>query len=270
MERRPMRRANQRSHRSRPLSLLLLVVLSALVAACGGDGGGGGLGGDPCKARLEAPTNLVVVLFDISGSTGTAAARARYREGFDTVLAAFADDGELHGEKSTVAVGAIDASTYISFKPLQCTFPEKGSGTNPLVHSAHVNKVQKRLNQQANKIIEGPRDETGTAILDAFAGVSRVFERQNADAKYLVMFSDMVEESERGRRLSKKDCEKLAGQTETRLEGVRGYVAGAGVSSKRISSERVEQVRGFWTCYFGALGGELSPANYGPTLLGFP
>jgi hypothetical protein len=252
--------------RRRSLSLLV----TALVAGCGGNSGNGP-GANPCLPPSETPANFIVILFDVSGSTGTDAARSRYREGLQTVLDAFGKDGAFHGKESTVAVGAIDANTQTSFDPRQCNYPEMESGANPLVHASKVNKAQKGLNEKASEIIDGPRTQSGSAIIDAVSAVSRLFYRHaDAEGKYLVIFSDMVEESGRGKGLTEADCPALSRATDAKLDDVQGYVAGAGVSTKPIPPERVDEVRKFWTCYFKELGGELSTSNYGPTLLGFP
>ena len=259
-----------RTHRSPRRSLCFLTVGVALLAGCGGSGNET-VGVDPCQVSNSDSANYTVVLFDVSNSTGTDAARSRYREGLETILRAHDNGGPLYGEESEVAVGAIDASTQVSFDPTQCQYPKKGSAANPLVHQSKVNKAHEGLREPAIKIIDGPRGEHGTDILDALDGVGRLFERnEGAERKSLILFSDMVEESERARRLKESDCQRLAQQAQTKLDSVRTYVVGAGVSSTQIPPERVDEVRKFWKCYVEALGGELASTDYGPTLLGFP
>jgi hypothetical protein len=243
-----------------------------VAASCGG-------GSHPvAKAGCKPPSSdaklgsIVVVLIDRSKSTGTPPIRASYTDSVNQVLASFKD-----GEGGLLAIAPIDENSLAHFNPVECVYPKKGASTNPLVFASNVDTVNHVAREKAARIIEGPRTTKGTTIFDALTSAGRLLykERDAADKRYLVILSDMVEESER-LRMSTPNLE--AGAVKTfiahersgpffpRLDGVDVYVAGAGISSSGGSSIHAENVERFWLKYFAATGARLDPVNYGSSL----
>ncbi len=116
-----------------------------------------------------------------------------------------------------------------------------------------------------------------TKILDAIQLADRVFRTYNRPKKVLVVFSDMIEESDhynfQKQKLSDAESQQIiaAEQKAGRLpalSGVRVYVIGSSVSGPS-SSERFESIERFWQAYFKATGADLSKERYGAALISF-
>ena len=221
--------------------------------------------------------NLAVVLFDISRSTGPNDVRAIYRDGFRNKILPFFD----HGEGGLLVLAPITADSIRSFNPLEYDYPHKGGNDNPLVYRSKTRELDRRATERANAIIGGPRERNGTAILDALTAAGRYLHRRGeTDHRYLVLFSDMVEQSPRGsftrQMLTPAGTAAFIKKERSspyfpRLSGADVYVVGAGVGggagAPNLPSDRIER---FWQRYIAAAGGHLDPDNYGPSLIEFP
>jgi hypothetical protein len=258
-----------------------LFAAAAVVATAGftaGCLGGGGSIATGCKAPPGDAqfANLVVVLVDRSRSTGGASVGNDYRQGFDSILDFF-----KNGDGGILAVAPIDADSLAHFQPLECLYPKKGSNDNPLVYSSKVNGMNKREAEDVDSIVSSPRGRQGTSIFDGLTSAGRLLHKQesNADHRYLVIFSDMVENSDRLKMpktnltpsyISKFTSHEKSGPYFPNLDGVDVYVAGAGITQSGSSSLKSESIERFWMKYFDETGASLDSDNYGSTLTSFP
>jgi hypothetical protein len=218
---------------------------------------------------------LTVVLFDVSPSTHSEEIRARYRNGFARVVDAMAADGGI------LLADVIDAKplTHSTF-PVRAEFEEfSGASHNPLTFREEVDQKKRDARQAAAAILEERPEEGGTAILDALDVAARALGPHDGP-KYLVLFSDMIEVSDRytfrGDGLDPAsveafiEVERATGRLPD-LAGVHVYVVGAGAdTSDRIDGARFLAMRDFWLAYFEAAGARLPMERYGAAFLEFP
>jgi uncharacterized Rossmann fold enzyme len=252
--------------RTNGIALAGLVSCLALAAT-----GCGLIGGGP-KPEEQ---NIVVVLFDKSNSTQSKAVRRRYLDGYKQVLKFFAD-----GAGGILAADVIDENSLLhSSYPVQVKLDKKSiAGKNAYVRKTDID--DKAL-APALRIIDAPAEKKGTAILDALTVAERFFDNYpDAEHRYLVIFSDMVEESDHLR--FRKDVLTPRGmrafiareRRDRRLPNLARtevYVVGAGASvASNMKPETVRKIEEFWLEYFLATGADLPPARYGATLIRFP
>jgi hypothetical protein len=223
----------------------------------------------------DKPSSVTVVLFDISKSTGSSQTRKRFEAGFALVERFLSEQGGI------VAVDVIDANPLAHSNPERAVVPTKGFNTNELQHKKAVERALDPVSAQARRIIAGTRTAAGTAILDSFRLGERIFAAHaDAETKYLVLFSDMVEESDRMRftsaALAPKSVQSfIEKEREARrlpdLAGVTVYVAGAGpTTGNETKPEKIRAIEDFWRAYIEATGATLSLAHYNAELLQFP
>jgi hypothetical protein len=246
---------------------VVLAVASAamLGAACG----------VPGRHGHSGPENVVVVLFDESSSTRSATVRRRYMNGYNQVLELF-----TNGAGGVVAGDVIDDNSLMhSSYPILATI-KKGSifSENKLVRRT---KIKKQALKPAERLLSVTPRHGGTAILDALTVAERFFGTYpDAKHRYLVVFSDMVEESDHLRFntevLSYAGTSRfIANERRDRrlpnLAGIDVYVVGAGSPvNSNMKAETIRKIENFWLKYFAATGAVLPPARYGSRLIKFP
>jgi hypothetical protein len=238
---------------------------------------------NPGTSACHPPTssehfsNVVVVLFDISLSTESAEIKRRYREGFANKVVPLMSSGS----GGLLAVAPITEDSLSSFDPLECTYPKKTGNSNPLVYASTTGAVTRIVQERADAIVDGPREHRGTAILDGMTAAGRYLGKfADADHRYLVIFSDMVEQSHRLKMtpamLSRAGVAAAIARERgslyfPHLSGVHVFVAGAGVSgdagSRILAGDQVER---FWLKYISATGATLRPDDYASVLATFP
>ena len=242
------------------LALLSLTGCSAVRAATGGD----------------VPGPVVVVLFDVSRSTDDPGVRARYLTTFETVLDHVA---ATHG---TVVGDVIDDDPLAhSTFPISATFAACDPlSQNRLVCDAGTAKMRATAVAAARDILTRVTGAAGTDIHDGLLLAQRVFDAYpEADARSLVLLSDMVERSERlnvGRVTDASIAVTIDGFVAAGsipdLSGVRVYVVGAGVSrgGGGMPAERFLAIQRFWQAFVSRAGGSLPSERYGAALVRFP
>jgi hypothetical protein len=224
----------------------------------------------------SSPQTVTVVLFDLSRSTNNPSIREQYLQGFATILAAVAArGGVVYGD-------VIDnAPLAHSTLPIRAELPRYRFPGNRLQWQHKLQASILAALETASNLLSQKPTAPGTAILDAISLSQRVFDRaRSTRSKYLVAFTDGIEESSRYRftkaSLSLDAVDRFISKERStnrlpHLPGVKAYVVGAGATAGTTQpSARILQVRSFWLTYLRACGTTVSPSDYGPTLVTFP
>jgi hypothetical protein len=224
------------------------------------------------RVSRKNPAALAVVLVDVSKST--AGQRERYRVDFAKVM------GGLSGGTLVIA-DQIDADPLSSTSLPVRIFLEKASlmGKNPAIVKSDNERARARAMQGFAQLLG--RRPKGNSILDALDIAQEVFAAYpHAKARYLIILSDMVENSERYRFTPRnlKPAKIRAFMARERndgnlpdLKGVQMYVAGAGATKGVEGGDRrIRAVENFWLSYVRGTGASLPRPRYGPALVRFP
>jgi hypothetical protein len=233
-----------------------------------------------CAAVAEGSEEagpLVVVLFDVSGSTDSDEIRTGYLEAFGGVLD-FVDE-----RSGTVIADVIDANPLAhSTFPVNATFEACNALTdNQLTCDTGARHMRDEAVATVRRILEGEERPVGTDIHNGLRLAERVFDAYpEADERYLVVFSDMVERSSSlnlGRpsldvaRVGSMLDGLAARDQIPDLAGVSVYAVGAGVvAGPELSGDRILAIERFWQGFFERSGAEWSPERYGAALVRFP
>jgi hypothetical protein len=235
-----------------------------------------------CVAAGAADSNkLVFVLFDLSDSTRPAAAgsknsvRDQYLKEFRFIL------DSLKAGDAIVADGIRDNPlTQANFPVNEQLKPSAGWFGNPLREKAEFKQAKDKIQSGVENLFRNaPNQVRFTKILDAMQLADRVFASIKRDRKVLVIFSDMVEESDRYNFITQPPSSARAQQVLKqeqarralpRLKGVEVYVSGAGAGSYgNAGTDTIQAIKDFWLKYFGLCGANLPPERYGSALLTF-
>lgn len=235
----------------------------------------------PSPAPTPPPAGKVVcVLVDRSSSTKEQGVRQRYIESFRRIL------DKLGTGDIIVADAITDNPLAQSSFPVNDEFETFQPGTdNPLIvkkkQEEHEGKLREKRDQvwdKAQGLFAGAPSKQ-TKIFDALRLAERVFHTYQRQKKVLVIFSDMVEESERHNftreRLTEAASARIISEEKEAkrlpdLNGVKVYVIGAGQSGNRSSSsEQYAGIQSFWLQYFKSAGADLPKERYGAALLKF-
>ena len=220
----------------------------------------------------------VVALFDISLSTDEQALRQRYQKEFLEIV------------EKVVPVGVVVRGDAIRAKPLaETTFPLRldfakmsAINKNEFDLDESLKKAKETTSTALSKLFADNPPTKQTPILDAIEVTRKIFagnDMENIRDRRLVIFSDMIESSDRYEftraPLGEKaiaamiDREKLAGRIPS-LSGVKVWVAGAGAGGgSQLATGQIRGIEQFWLAYFRAAGADLAPERYGSTLLNF-
>jgi hypothetical protein len=238
------------------------------------------IGASGCRDTPSGvPSKVVCILVDRSGSTSDQRVRQKYSDSLRRVL-------------EGVSAGDIIVADAISDNPLgQSSFPVNEEferfdpGTdNPLLvrrkreeHDQLLKVRREQIWARAEGLLAGAASRQ-TRILDAMLLADRVFHTYKRQKKVLVVFSDMIEESDRYNFTRDKldeptvrriiDHERQAERLPD-LAGVRVYVVGAGSTSQLMPSEQFIAIERFWLAYLKAAGADAVRERYGAALLRF-
>lgn len=222
--------------------------------------------------------SVVFVLFDASISTKDRAVREHYFDDFRKMLNSFHGQTQLVGDIITgntmaTATFPLDA-TITGFDQLK---------ENLLTYKERQNAANKEIINTAKKIIDTAYSQS-TDLLNSFQLAGKVFGEdrfKNASNKILVIFSDMIEDSENYRferdnldnqRISiiiKKEKDE-GGLPD--LRGVKVYIAGATANSSsfnQVKPAQIYSIEKFWMKYFAACGANITDSRYATRLLNF-
>jgi hypothetical protein len=120
------------------------------------------------------------------------------------------------------------------------------------------------------RLVVQDEEHPSSAILETLSFVSSVLGTDVSSEKRLIIFSDMIQNSEAISfyKLKEIDAEKVMQTVQkenllTKLNGIRVYVAGIGVG---LTDQRARAIESFWRQYFTATGAEVK--FFGPVLVG--
>jgi hypothetical protein len=213
-----------------------------------------------------ATKGRVVVLFDLSQSAQDV--RNEYLSEFEKVA------GQLRGGDSIVAAAISSNSLSSGRFDLNIEVPTYSPFSDSrLTYATRLKKVQASIHEAARGILKEPATAQ-TDLLGAMQLAAKALAVNSAGARFLVVFSDMIEESPQlnfralrltdARIASILAVERKNGRIPS-LSGVRVWVAGAGGASR----DKFLEIQNFWIRYFQAAGAELAPAHYNASLLDF-
>lgn len=227
-------------------------------------------------ASEQDPDVVAIVLVDVSKSTygKRGAQRVQYRRGFDQVLTNLPAGTLLKGD-------VIDSNplAHATF-PISVFFEESNFATSSEVRVERQQAAAREAALDGWDEIARQRPR-GNAILDALEVAQDVYASYpDAEQRFLVIFSDMLENSDRysfeRKNLvpAKVDAfiarEHNAGRVPD-LREVEVYVIGAGATRGNDAKARhIRATEEFWMKYFAATGASIPPSRYGPTLVRFP
>jgi len=242
--------------------------------------------------QLQPSSKVIFVLFDLSASTEAAEVRRRYLGDFERIVK------NLHSDDVILADEITDNPLADSTFPINETIRKYNPFTdNDLRYNRELDRLRHRLIKDAEAILVIPADSGSpaqgkgkamppagqrkrymqTKILDSLELAQRVFTTYQRNRQVLVIFSDMVEESEhynfRHERLTPARIQQIIRQQKARgslsgLGGVQVYVAGAAQGAYgHMASDQVHRMQDFWVEYFKACGADLPKARYGSALL---
>lgn len=226
----------------------------------------------------ETKSKTVFVLFDVSDSTKDEATRKKYLESFgiiadslkdgDAIVADFINDDPLG--KATFALNTefpvFDPKTdnELLIKAKRGNFEEE------------IKALRSTAKEKADEILSSEDAEvTKTRLIDSCQLAEKVFNKMRRSNNVLVIFSDMLESSEKAdfekQKVTSEITRKIieTEKTSNRLPQFKFttvYVVGAAGTDRAAS---FNQVQDFWIEYFKTAGASLSKENYGAALLKF-
>jgi hypothetical protein len=246
------------------------VVLCAFILALAGCSKVGSSGN-------QSSQTVVVMLFDISGSTSATAIRQRYQKEFDTVLQEVGNNTVVMADRIT------DNSLATSSFPVNITFPAYNMlEDSAMTHNKKMKKLHEEADEQVKQIFSNTSKYPHTDLMNAFQLAAKVFNGDTAKGaknKVLVVFSDMFEQSAHynfvSLNLDKTKTQQIVNKekgegTLPDLNGVKVWISGAGATgNSNIPSSKLNQIRDFWLQYFKATGADFSTTRYSASLINF-
>jgi len=229
-------------------------------------------------------------LFDISGSTSAPAIRRRYFEQFagkeSTPKERTASDrsvlGQMKGGEMVMGDVITENTQATASFPINVSLPGRGVLDNPMVHVESLEKARAGVRSQAMQLLLAGKPAPHTDLMNAFQLAEKVLtgdECAAAKVKVLLIFSDMVEQSDRynfcSEQLTPKRTNEIIAKERADgrlpdLKGVRAWVAGAtAATSGGLSAGRIYQIQSFWLAYFKACGADLPKNHYAASLVNF-
>lgn len=229
-----------------------------------------------CAKSQPAPTVAIFCLFDISGSTSARPVREAYFQDFKKIL------GGLWGGEAIKGDVITENSLARSSIPLDVSFPVKRWSDNPITFQEKLQQATAEAEKVARKLILETAPAAATDLMNAFQLADKMFNGEQwraARTKVLVVFSDMVEQSQRYNFSALKldasevqhiiEAERTAGRLPN-LNGVKTWVAGATANpSQGLHPDKIYAIQNFWLEYFKAAGADLTRERYGPKLINF-
>lgn len=218
-------------------------------------------------------TKTVVLLVDFSGSSS--AFRDTYRDAFPTIttrlqagdaVAAFPINGASLGSAPGVLV-SLDIETTEQPNDLLRRKEEKRI-------RAEVSARKEQIESRLAEFVSQPAKAKKTEILAGLQNAGKVIRQLGRERAVIVVFSDMVEESQAldlsravpsGERAAKWLEEARQKGLVPDLQGAEIYV----VAPSGAESSQWSALQGFWSACFRVAGASLRPENYSSSLPAF-
>jgi len=236
--------------------ILISCIFGLLFAGCG------------LKKQEE---KCIFVLFDVSGST--LASRQQYYQDFQKVL------NKIKGGDRLIADLITENPLSQSVFPINEKIPKYSIFFPGGPDEYRTRTIQQKTNilNKAKKLVFNSTGRQKTKILDSLRLAERVFKTYKEPKKELIIFSDMIEESEYYNfitmKLSDKEIEQIIEKERKREEtglpdlcGAKVYVV-TGTYSKNITTKKILNIKKFWLRYFKECGADLTKERYGSCLL---
>jgi len=267
---------------SSPLLLLALTLVLAVIAP-------GCRAFESDRACGERPDLVVSVLYDLSGSVGEQ--RVEYKKMSFQLLDELYDPQKaprlsykpaFQGETLFSADLITANSVAFAQMPVRACFPAFGMLSNFEKYKKQCLQTSENARKQISEVLGRNKPPERTDILGAILNARKVLFSESAasaKSKYLVIFSDMVQETPAcdltrepltdARIDAMLGLEMKSGRIPD-LAGVRVWVAGAGGSADpRMTGERLLWIQRFWMRYFQSSHADLTDARYAGTLNDF-
>lgn len=232
-----------------------------------------------CKEtkHVKAPSFVIFVLFDISGSTAIQEIRQRYFDDFQKILAEVCGDELLIGD--VITKNTLATSSY----PINESFPVYNPFVdNTLTHKQKIQKAIESVKEKAKKLILKSSPAPRSDLLNAFQTADKIFNGErykSSPHKILVVFSDMIEQSHRydfkAESLTQSRVQEIINTLKKQnqmpnLKGVKVWIAGATAGVKGgMSPQKIYEIENFWLRYFESCGADLTKERRSTTLLNF-
>jgi len=229
-----------------------------------------------CSSKQAGVETVAVALFDVSGSTNEKTVKEQYLREFEKILAVVTSGG-------IVVADVIDDNplAHSSYPVNQTITPYDPLKENRLDWERRVRRLKDDALRSAKVVLEERRShQPGTRILEAMQLAERAFSTYTGKLRVLVIFSDMIEQSDRydfsAEGLTQQRIQQIVAEERSKgrlpsLTGVEICVTGAGASrTGGLPSDRLQSIRDFWLEYFKATGGTLPKSRYGASLLKCP
>ncbi len=247
-------------------NLILSMILVAAAASTG------------CRLTANnesAHGTLLVCLFDRSLSANDPVTKDLYLADFSKLVA------DLQPGDTVVADAITENPTATMRFPVHVVLPSYDPAmNNPMLHKRELQTAKRTLLEQVGQLVRETPGTKKTAILDALYVTRKVLQSESgkkAARRTIIVFSDMVEDSERANfeqeYLSAGRIKTLLSIEEKNsrlpdMKGVDVWVAGA-TPNRAMGEARIRSIETFWEAYFARCGALLTPDRYGPALLNF-
>lgn len=211
------------------------------------------------KNLFGAKDKIVVVMVDVSGSIPDRD-WAIYEQSFEALLK---PDEKVAKPGNRVVLGRISGQTLSNFIPdADSTFPKTGVKINDEESAERIAKILKEKFEELRQ-----KESKSTNIFESLKIAEDIFNRdQNRKVRWLVILSDMVEESRNHNFKTNPPAKPVADKIIEdhkksgflpSLKGVRVYVIGAGGGSN------YETIKNFWLRYLNETGALCDESTYG-------
>ncbi len=226
-------------------------------------------------------TKTVLMIFDVSGST-TPDVRDQYITWAKSIIHHEKGKPAHFGPGDALVAIRVTDSSLTEWKTVTIELTRFDPTRENMLVAA--GKAAKELDGAEQKIEDFVRDQREvikySKIMDALSLAASNFKALKRDRNVLVVFSDMVEESDHynfakqplsdARAQQIVESEKQNGRVPD-LKGVKVYVYGAGVGeyAKKLSSQQFRGIESFWLAYFKASGADLPAERYLPSFIGY-
>ena len=247
-------------------NLILFVLIILLYWGCSNN-----------KSPEEQSAKVVCVLFDLSETTNTPEIRKVYLDKFKSVLK------KMHPGDAIEAALITEKSLSELELSIECEFPviESKANTELFEKEAGIRseamlklKIDSLLSVADSLLFKPKRKIPFTEIMGSLQVAERVIKSFPQPKKIVVIFSDMIEDSQlynfNRESLTDKRINKIISIEKGKkllpdLKNVKVYIAGAA----HPDTDKYNRIRNFWIKYFKETGANLAEHHYGAVLINF-